>query len=284
MMRAPALVLFSCVLLSAVAPAAPIAQTRPQESAADTAARKAREAEAAKQEAEQEAAKRLAESKRKRQEAREEALRKQGDAPVQGDEPARPRQGDAPAKPRRDAPSDAPSDKVGKSPEGDRASDRPGDTAPAAPNNAELRRLRGEVIALERSHRNRSARINRLAAIFREQGKTEKVQQLELMEERENLRYERALAGYRREMGPEAFAKLEKVLEAGRERGRGRPAEPARPGNPADAKSGGDRPGDRAADRAPARPDAKTDKPGRAAPKGDKPKGADKPASRNARG
>ena len=274
MMRYVAPFLISCVLFSAAAPAAPLAQARPQESAADAAARKAREAEAAKQEAEQEAAKRLAESKRKRQAAREEAQNKQGDAPVQSDKPARPRPGDAPAKPRRDAPSDAPSDRIGgQSPDRDRASDRPGDAAPEPTANAELRRLRREALALERRHRERSARINRLAVVFREQGETEKVQQLELMAERENLRYERALERYRREMGPEAFAKLEQVLEAGR----------GRPGKAPGAQSGGDRPGDRAPAQSGGRTDEaeqnedRTDRPRGDKPSSDRPQGGDKP-------
>jgi hypothetical protein len=267
MMRTLALVLISCTLLSATASAAPLAQTRPQESAADAAARKAR----AKQEAEQQAAKRLAESKRKRQTAREEARGKPGDAPVQSDKPAKPRRDDAPAKPRRDAPSD----KIrGGTPDRDRVSDRPGDAAPEPTANAELRRLRREVLVLERNHRERSARINRLAVVFREQGKTEKVQQLELMEERENLRYERALGGYRREMGPEAFAKLEAALEAGR----------GQPGKAVGPPQSGDRPGDRPPARAGGRADGNKQDQGRTdRPRSDKPR-SDKPARRNASG
>ena len=284
MMRTPALVLFACVLLPAAAPAASFAQTRPQESAADAAARKAREAEEA-------AAKRLAEAQRKRQAAREEAQGKQGDKPAAGDAP---RRGDAPARSRPDKPSDAASDvprKTGDAPRLDEPSDRPGDAAPAA-NPAELRRMRAEIFALERVHRERTARIERLKVLFREKGETEKVLRLEQMGERAEIRYQGKLAAYRREMGPENFAKLEAALEAGRKGGRGRPGAEEGRGNAerrsnraSDKATPGDRPGtDRRATDQPRRDRAGGDKPKADRPRSDKPNAgrpqADKPARR----
>ena len=269
MMRTLALVVCATAILATTTHASPLVQkTRPPESAADEALRKGLEAEGAKRDAE---AERKAEAKKKRQAARKEAERKQG------------QQGDVPAQPGREAKPDA---VRGKSDEREKDAVRPSDAgASASPKAGEIRRLSREVFALERKHRERIARIDRLKVVFREKGEIEKVQELEQMAERQERRHARGLEAYRREMGPEAFAAIETALEVGRERELALPGADARVRRDAKAGRDGDRPArqnaDQPSDRRPDRAGSKTDRvpenqrrtdqPRRAKPKSDKP-------------
>jgi hypothetical protein len=129
----------------------------------------------------------------------------------------------------------------------EQAKEKGKDAAPvpaAAPNN-EMRDAARNLFALERTHRERLARIERLMALFREKGDQAKLLELEQMRAKENKRYGRFLERYIEEMGP-AFEKVQGELLGGqqrRERSKGAEEKPApqraRENKPVENKEGG---------------------------------------------
>lgn len=88
---------------------------------------------------------------------------------------------------------------------------------PGAEQNNAAREAARNLFALERVHRERLGRIERLMELFREKGDEAKLLELEQMRAKENKRYARFLERYKEEMGP-AFAQVEPSLRAGQVR------------------------------------------------------------------
>jgi hypothetical protein len=65
----------------------------------------------------------------------------------------------------------------------------------------------------ESVHRTQAARIDRLIAIYTAKGDRAKVTELQALREREGQRHRNAMGGFRRQMGPEAWGRLEKEMQ-----------------------------------------------------------------------
>ncbi|MEO6708939.1 MAG: hypothetical protein ABI054_07425 [Planctomycetota bacterium] len=106
-----------------------------------------------------------------------------------------------------------------------------------------------KMMNLEGVHRERLGRIDRLLAIYRENGDQAKLAEVEALKGRENKRYLLIIDQFKTKLGPN-YAHYEPQLLAGKNRGAepATPARPAEPGNnpprrrppaPANEKSGG---------------------------------------------
>ena len=167
-----------------------------------------------------------------REDRRSGGDRAPADQPARGDRaPTDQRAGDRAPSDRRADGDRAPE---GREPRGDRRSndehaeggehrgDR--DRAPGqeAAKVSEVRRMARQCFQAERQHRERIAKIDRLMEVYRKEDRLSRVEELEVMRERQIKRHERGMDAYRREMGPEAFAVVQAALEVGRERAPGR--------------------------------------------------------------
>ena len=95
---------------------------------------------------------------------------------------------------------------------------------------AEAQMLRMALEA-EKEHRERLAKINRLRHIARARGQEDKLAQLDILEEREDLRYRSLLQSAKASVGEESFNKIMGKLQTGRGPGSvGDAGAPVRPG------------------------------------------------------
>lgn len=79
---------------------------------------------------------------------------------------------------------------------------------------AEMRETARKMFDIEELHRDRLARMNRLAAIYRESGDAEKLAEIEKLQQRENKRYLLIMGQFKQKLGP-AYAQFEPRLLAG---------------------------------------------------------------------
>ena len=86
----------------------------------------------------------------------------------------------------------------------------PSEVAPAAPGTRDAAR---QAAHFESVHRTQTARIDRLIAIYTAKGDRTKVTELQALKERESQRHRNAMGGFRRQMGPEAWGRLEKEMQ-----------------------------------------------------------------------
>jgi hypothetical protein len=70
-----------------------------------------------------------------------------------------------------------------------------------------------KMVHFTRIHRDREARLNRLIGIYKTSREEKKVAELEEMRAKELKRYDNAMDGFRKELGPVAWARLEKELK-----------------------------------------------------------------------
>ena len=78
---------------------------------------------------------------------------------------------------------------------------------------ANPREVAKKAAHFESMHRDRIARIDRLIAIFKQKGDGAKVAELEALRAAQLKRHENGMAGFRKQLGNEHFAKLEKELK-----------------------------------------------------------------------
>jgi len=109
----------------------------------------------------------------------------------------------------------------------ERAKDNEAVPEPAAAPNPAMRETARNLYALERVHRERLARIERLMQLFREKGDQDKLLQLEQLRAKENKRYDRFLERYKAEMGP-AYDQVAGTLNSGKARKQSAPGDPNR--------------------------------------------------------
>jgi hypothetical protein len=100
------------------------------------------------------------------------------------------------------------------------------------------------MINIERAHRDRFARLERLRELFTASGATESLAAVEHLRGLETKRYEAAMLGYERGLGPSLYAQVRAVIDANGIPANvtapvGKPADPAA-GAPAGSKSRGD--------------------------------------------
>ncbi len=80
---------------------------------------------------------------------------------------------------------------------------------------ARARALVQQVVNVERAHRERIARIERLEELFRASGGADSLAELANLRAVQERRYQAAMDGYRRDLGADNYARLRKVLDAG---------------------------------------------------------------------
>ncbi|MCY2960470.1 MAG: hypothetical protein NTY35_09930 [Planctomycetota bacterium] len=71
------------------------------------------------------------------------------------------------------------------------------------------------MVNVERAHRDRVARLERLRAIFEASGATEKLATVARLRDVEWNRYSAALKGYERDLGPELYPQVRAAIDAG---------------------------------------------------------------------
>jgi len=87
----------------------------------------------------------------------------------------------------------------------------------------QMRNVARMVVNVERAHRDRVARLERLRQIYEKNGAAEKLEKVARLRAKEHARYEQVMNGYEKSLGTELFAKLRGALD----RNAGRP--PAAP-------------------------------------------------------
>src|SRR5690349_4029624 len=78
---------------------------------------------------------------------------------------------------------------------------------------ANPREVAKKAAHFEKVHRDRIARIDRLIVVFKQKGDSAKVTELEALRAAQLKRHENGMAGFRKQLGNEHFAKLEKELK-----------------------------------------------------------------------
>ena len=86
----------------------------------------------------------------------------------------------------------------------------PKERAKPVDSDAEARATAEKAAHFEKVYRERSARIDRLMAIYKEKGDTAKVAELQAMHDQLEKRHENAMKGFRQDLGEERWAKVEK--------------------------------------------------------------------------
>ena len=84
--------------------------------------------------------------------------------------------------------------------------------ASAMPDPAVLRSIAKEMVTLERIHRDRQARLDRLVEVFSEGKQMDKVKEIEALRAKENTRYLAAMQGYKKIVGPEVHGRIVALL------------------------------------------------------------------------
>lgn len=108
--------------------------------------------------------------------------------------PARAKKGDRGARAAKEAPIAAPA---------------PLATTPiGAPDPKLLRNIAKQMVTMERIHRERQARMDRLIEVFSETKATDKIKEVEALRTKENTRYLAAMEGYKKSIGPEIYTKI----------------------------------------------------------------------------
>ncbi len=100
----------------------------------------------------------------------------------------------------------------------------------------QMRNVAGMVVNVERAHRDRVARLERLRQIYEKAGAAEKLEKVSRLRAKEHSRYEMVMSGYEKSLGPELFAKLRTALDRNAGRPPAAPAPTAVP--PAEAAPG----------------------------------------------
>jgi hypothetical protein len=131
---------------------------------------------------------------------------------AQKQEPAKPSEV-APAQPAagkgRGAKGDRPAhDRTKGAPATVPAAVQPGATAPAMPDPAVLRSIAKEMVTLERIHRDRQARMDRLVEVFSQAKQMDKVKEIEALRAKETTRYSAAMQGFKKIVGPEVHGRI----------------------------------------------------------------------------
>jgi hypothetical protein len=96
------------------------------------------------------------------------------------------------------------------------AAPKPGQSAAAPAGQdaiARSRNLATMIVNVERAHRDRVARLERLRQIYEKSGGAEQLQRLERLRAKEHARYDAAMRGYERDLGPALFAKVRAALD-----------------------------------------------------------------------
>ena len=108
---------------------------------------------------------------------------------------------------------------------------RPAPQRPAAGVGLSEAQMLRMALEAEKEHRERLAKINRLRHIARARGQEDKLAQLDILEEREDLRYRSLLQSAKASVGEESFNKIMGKLQTGRGPGSvGDAGAPVRPG------------------------------------------------------
>jgi len=89
-----------------------------------------------------------------------------------------------------------------------------------APPTAGTRDVARQAANYESVHRGQTARIDRLIAIYTAKGDRAKVTELQAMRERLMQRHRNAMGGFQRQMGPDAWGRLEKEMQGSSARAR----------------------------------------------------------------
>jgi hypothetical protein len=75
------------------------------------------------------------------------------------------------------------------------------------------RNLATMIVNVERAHRDRVARIERLREVYEQSGGAEQLERLARLRAKEQARYDAAMRGYERDLGPALFAKVRAALD-----------------------------------------------------------------------
>jgi hypothetical protein len=78
--------------------------------------------------------------------------------------------------------------------------------------------VRQDLFELERKNRQITARLDRIAEIYRQTGQERKLAQVEALRAKQQQRYQRFISIYREKLGPKEYAAIDANLRAGRER------------------------------------------------------------------
>jgi hypothetical protein len=130
---------------------------------------------------------------------------------------------------------------------------------------AETREIAKKAAHFEALHRDRIARIDRLIAVYTAKGDRAKVTELEALRESQMKRHGNAIEGFRKQIGPDAWGRLEKEMKGPSARAREMRDEHANQNEKerearkaAEAGKGGEKPApEKPKDKPPARPGGK---------------------------
>ena len=86
----------------------------------------------------------------------------------------------------------------------------PAERAKPAESDAQARAIAEKAAHFEKVYRQRAARIDRLMAIYKEKGDAAKVAELQGMRDQLDKRHENAMKGFRKDLGEERWAQVEK--------------------------------------------------------------------------
>jgi 23S rRNA (adenine2503-C2)-methyltransferase len=75
------------------------------------------------------------------------------------------------------------------------------------------RNLAKMIVNVERAHRDRVARLERLRQIYEKSGGAEQLERIARLRAKEHARYDAAMRGYERDLGPALFAKVRSALD-----------------------------------------------------------------------
>lgn len=88
----------------------------------------------------------------------------------------------------------------------------PVESAKEAPT-AEAREIAKKAAHFESIHRDRIARMDRLISIYTAKGDRAKVAQLQALREKQMKRHDNAMEGFRKQLGPDSWGRLEKEMK-----------------------------------------------------------------------
>ena len=69
------------------------------------------------------------------------------------------------------------------------------------------------IVNVERAHRDRVARLERLRQLYEKSGGAEQLERIARLRAKEQARYDAAMRGYERDLGPALFAKVRSALD-----------------------------------------------------------------------
>lgn len=107
----------------------------------------------------------------------------------------------------------APSTQQGAAPGGaPKSQEKPGGPVGGDPK-LRARNVATMIVNIERAHRDRVARLERLRQLYEKSGAAEQLEKVARLRAVEHARYEAAMRGYEKDLGPALFAQVRSALE-----------------------------------------------------------------------